>query len=65
MYLDSTTDKLSGDIVLIAILALSRSKILNHAHFYLDFYLARTGFLHSNNCGIFPIEHTTPLQGFF
>ena len=57
MYLDSTTDKLSGDIVFIAILALSRLKILNHAHFY----LARTGLLHSNNCSIFPMEHTTPL----
>ena len=57
MYLDSNTGKLSGDIVFIAILALSRLKILNHAHFY----LARTGLLHSNNCGIFPIEHTTPL----
>ena len=54
MYLDSTTDKLSDDIV-------SRLKILNHAHFYLDFYLARTGLLRSNDCGIFPIEHTTPL----
>ena len=57
MYLDSTTDKLSGDIVFIAILALSRLKILNHAHFY----LARTGLLYLNNCGIFPIKHTTPL----
>ena len=57
MYLDSTTDKLSGDIVFIAILALSRLKFLNHVHFY----LAGTGLLHSSNCGIFPIKHTTPL----
>ena len=61
MYLDSTTDKLSGDIVFIAILALSRLKILNHVHFYLEFYLAHTGLLHSNDCGIFPTKHTTPL----
>ena len=59
VFLDTTTYELSGDMVFRVILALSRLKILNHAHFY----LACTGMLHSTNRLWFHISnHTTLLQ---
>ena len=45
-YLETAIHRLSGDIIFIAILALFRPKLLNHAHYQ----LACTGLSYSNNC---------------